>query len=141
MISLFKKAIPLTKWVFSGGFAVCVDILILYILVETVHVYYLFAAIIAFLTSATVNYTISTFAIFRNAQHSKKRSYITFMTISLGGLAALTLGMFILVDLFNVHYLVSRIFLAGTLGVSSFFLHKYFSFKDVGEPLPNEASD
>ena len=118
-----------------------IDLSLLFLLVDIGNMYYLFAVPLAFAVSATVNYTISTLAIFRNAQHSKRRSYITFMTISLGGLAALTLGMFILVDLFHVHYLVSRIFLAGTLGVSSFFLHKYFSFKDVGEPLPNEVSN
>jgi putative flippase GtrA len=93
--------------------------------------HYILAASVAFFISASTNYAISRFVIFKNAQHSTARSYTTFMSISLFGLAAIALGMFVLVEVFHVHYLISRISLAGTLGVSSFFLHKYISFKDT----------
>jgi putative flippase GtrA len=131
MPQLIKKVLPLAKWVMSGGLAVLVDLLCLYIFVEFFGLHYILAASVAFFISASTNYTISRFVIFKNAQHSTTRSYSTFMSISLFGLAAIALGMFVLVDIFHVHYLVSRLFLAGTLGVSSFFLHKYISFKDT----------
>ena len=131
MFSLLKKVFPFFMWGLSGTLAVLVDLALLFVLVELTHMHYLPAAVIAFLTSASLNYTISGLAIFRNAQHSLRRSYITFMCISLIGLGAITISMFILVEIFNVHYLVSRILLAGTLGLASFFLHKYLSFKDI----------
>ena len=131
MMTFIKKAIPLLKWFISGGLAIVVDVSLLYVLVEIVHLHYLLATSGSFLVSATTNYTISSLAIFKNAQHSIPRSYITFMGISLIGLAVITICMYIFVDILHIHYLVSRLFLAGTLGVSSFFLHKYISFKDV----------
>ena len=126
-----RKAIPIIKWVFSGGLAVVVDITCLFVFVEFGHIHYLLAASMAFFISASTNYTISKFTIFKNAQHSTPRSYSTFMSVSLIGLGALTLGMYVLVEMFTTHYLVARLLLAGTLGVSSFFLHKYISFKDL----------
>lgn len=135
----FKKIIPLIKWGFSGGLAVTVDLSLLFILVEIAHVHYLLAAATAFLISATVNYTISGLAIFRNAQHSIRRSYATFMSISLIGLGAIAVCMFVFVDILNIHYMIARIFLALTLGFSSFFLHKYLSFKDVGKIPPPQS--
>ena len=125
-----KKAIPIFKWLISGGLAVVVDISALYIFVAFFHIYYILAASFAFFISATTNYTISKFAIFHNAQNSTRRSYSTFMSISIIGLIAITLGMYILVEFFHVNYLLARFILAGTLGVASFFLHKYISFKD-----------
>jgi putative flippase GtrA len=131
MSTLKKKVVPIGKWILSGGIAIIVDLALLYILVEFFGVYYLIAASMAFLTSASTNYAISGLAIFKNAQHSIPRSYITFMGISFIGLGVITISLYILVDIFHVHYLLARFFLAGTIGVSSFFLHKYFSFKDT----------
>lgn len=131
MTDSIKRFIPLFKWILSGGLAFCVDVTLLFILVEKVHLYYLFAVTLAFLTSATLNYTISGLTIFRNAQHSIRRSYTTFMSVSLVGLLCITVSMYIFVEIFHIHYLLSRFILAATLGVSSFFVHKYFSFKDI----------
>jgi putative flippase GtrA len=125
-----KKAIPFFKWLISGGLAMVVDMLVLFMLVHFLGIYHVFAASFAFFLSASLNYTISKLAIFHNAQNTMLRSYTTFMSISLFGLGAIALGMFVLVDLLGVHYLLARLCLAGTLGVSSFFLHKYISFND-----------
>ena len=131
MYTSIKKIIPIMKWVVTGGLAVLVDIVCLFLLVEFAHIHYLLSTSIAFFISASTNYTLSRVIIFFNGEHSIQRSYVTFMCISLIGLGAITIGMFIFVDVFHLHYLLSRLTLAGTLGVSSFFLHKYISFKDT----------
>lgn len=131
MQSVIKKAMPLFFWILSGGTAIVIDLLFLYIFVEFCNLYYLLATTLAFFISASTNYTISHMLIFKQAEHTVARSYSTFMSISLFGLAAIALGMYVLVGIFHVHYLIARLFLAGTLGVSSFFLHKYISFKDL----------
>lgn len=110
-----------------------VDLTLLYVFVEYLNIHYLQAASISFLVSATVNYVISSLTIFVNAQNTITRSYTTFMGLSVFGLLAINIGLYVLVDIFDVYYLLARLLLAGTIGVSSFFLHKYISFKDLAK--------
>jgi putative flippase GtrA len=124
----FSNAHPLLKWIISGGIAFGIDILTLFILVDFFSVYYLLAASIAFFISASTNYFISRYFIFSETTSTVVTSYGKFISISCIGLIIIASLMYLLVDILNVHYLIARIFIAGTVGVSSYYVHKIFSF-------------
>lgn len=119
---------PLLKWIISGGIAFGIDILTLFVLVDFFNVYYLVAACLAFFISASTNYLISRYFIFSETTSSVVTSYGKFISISCLGLVLIASFMYLLVDILSVHYLIARILIAGTIGVSSYYVHKIFSF-------------
>jgi putative flippase GtrA len=119
---------PILKWILSGGVAFVVDFSTLLLLVEIFNIYYLYATCIAFLLSATTNFLISRYLIFNATTNTVANSYVKFISISLLGLTVIASLMYILVDLVGLHYLLSRLLIASTVGVSSFYIHKLFTF-------------
>lgn len=130
---------PLIRWILSGGIAFIVDFSTLFFLVEKINVYYLYASGFAFLLSATTNFLISRYLIFNATTNSVTSSYIRFISISMIGLALIASLMYLLVDIIGLHYLLSRLLIAGTVGVSSFYIHKLFTFNfKIGEKVGNK---
>lgn len=121
---------PILRWILSGGIAFTIDFTLLFTLVHFFDVYYLLAASLSFLVSATVNFCISRFFIFNATTSGVSESYVTFIVVSLVvGLGSINLFMYLLVGVVGINYLIARILIAGTIGVSSFYIHKFVSFK------------
>ncbi len=124
----------LTKWqplryVISGGLGAVTNLLTLFVLVEYFHLWYLFATVLAFFFAFGVSFTMQKFFTFTDYSKgkTKKQSGIYFV-IQICNLLINALFMYIFVDVFYIHYLLSQIIIAGGIAVYSFFLFKNMVF-------------
>ena len=117
------------KWLVSGGIGFATDVLILFLLVEAFALHYLAAATISFVGGVTANYTFSRCFIFSKTKESVLSSFRRFLLVSLFGLLINVSLMWVLVEWAGIHYVVARLLIAGTVGVSSYFIHHFFTFK------------
>ena len=101
------------RYIFSGGTATFVNLVVLYGLVQFFHLWYLTSAIIAFCFSAVVSFVLQKFFTFRDG--SKKGMHLQFSIFFFYVLAMLgvnTLLMYLFVDIWGFWYFLSQIIIS-----------------------------
>lgn len=115
-----------------GVIAFCIDYGILALLTEVFGVNYLVSATISFTVSVVFNYVASMRYVFTHKEGmSKRREFITFVVLSVIGLGINNLCMWAGVELFGIHYLITKIGATAIVMVWNFVTRKIFL--DAGE--------
>lgn len=127
-----EKYKSIVKFFISGSLAGSVDLLALYFFHGIVRWEIVLSTSLAFLFSFMVSFVLQKLWTFRN--YNSKRLphqlvlYIGFTFISLNLNA---FGMHLLVNNWNVWYLLSQIIVNILLGIINFFIYKYIVFKNT----------
>ncbi|MBP9701586.1 MAG: GtrA family protein [Candidatus Pacebacteria bacterium] len=117
------------KYIVSGGTAAVVDLVMLHILVKYADMWYLLAAIVAFLIAFSVSFSLQKFWTFQDRSTVKVKSQMTlYFCVSVVNLGVNTLLMYVFVDYFCIHYIVAQIIASGILAFSSYFIYSIFIF-------------
>ncbi len=129
------------KFFLSAGVAFLVDVLVYYILVnfvfENEKVYYFgkyhspnnISLAISYSLGVIVNFFISKYAVFSESKLKGRKQFLRFIGVAaLGFLANYALLRFF-IEYLDFYPTLSRIASALSLGVASFFVHKFFTFK------------
>ena len=115
-----------------GVIAFCIDYGILALLTEVFGVNYLVSATISFTVSVVFNYVASMRYVFTHKEGmSKRREFIIFVVLSVVGLGINNLCMWAGVELFGIHYLITKIGATAIVMVWNFVTRKIFL--DAGE--------
>lgn len=115
-----------------GVIAFCIDYGILALLTEVFGVNYLVSATISFTVSVVFNYVASMRYVFTHKEGmSKRREFIIFVVLSVIGLGINNLCMWAGVELFGIHYLITKIGATAIVMVWNFVTRK--NFLDAGE--------
>lgn len=115
-----------------GAIAFCIDYGILALLTEVFGVNYLVSATISFTVSVVFNYVASMRYVFTHKEGmSKRREFIIFVVLSVIGLGINNLCMWAGVELFGIHYLITKIGATAIVMVWNFVTRKIFL--DAGE--------
>lgn len=115
-----------------GVIAFCIDYGILALLTEVFGVNYLVSATISFTVSVVFNYVASMRYVFTHKEGmSKRREFIVFVVLSVIGLGINNLCMWAGVELFGIHYLITKIGATAIVMVWNFVTRKIFL--DAGE--------
>lgn len=115
-----------------GVIAFCIDYGILALLTEVFGVNYLVSATISFTVSVVFNYVASMRYVFTHKEGmSKHREFIIFVVLSVIGLGINNLCMWAGVELFGIHYLITKIGATAIVMVWNFVTRKIFL--DAGE--------
>lgn len=123
---MFRKCL---KYGLVGGGTFLVELPLLYLLLKYTTLHYTVAITILFILATISNYYFSRKFVFKNTTRGVKSGYIFFLAISSIGLL-LTLGIvFLLVDVFSVHVLISRTIAVGLVYLWNFGANQYFNFK------------
>ena len=145
-IRIFRKLYrrrTIFKFIFSGGSAASVGIIILYTLTSLLGVWYLLSAILSFIVAFFVSFFLQKFWTFRDSTKEKMYGQMTwYFVVGLINLGINTAGMYVFVDIFGIWYIFSQILISGILALSNFTIYKYLIFKRVGGKeggIPNEA--
>ena len=109
------------------------DLFLLFILIDYFNVYYVYATASAFCIAVSINYVLSRRFVFRGTLRSVHAGYGIFILIALVGLAAVTGLMIVFVEVLHLHYLPSRIIIAGMLGMWNYLMNLYVNFKVAGK--------
>ena len=92
-----------------GGVCFVVDFGLLYALTEWGGIHFLYSAAISFTVAVTLNYWLCLKFVFTDAKRQTMRQAVLFVGSSVAGLFLNQLSMWLLVNFFAVHYLVSKI--------------------------------
>ncbi len=109
-----------------GVVAFLIDYGLLYILTEFIGIYYLISAIISFTVSVIVNYIMSIKWVFDVNKKQGVKEFIIFIILSIIGLIINEIIMYMMVNLVNIHYMISKLFSTGIVMVYNFVTRKIF---------------
>ena len=108
------------------------DLLLLYCLVTFLSVNYMIATGLAFFVAVSMNYFISRRYIFSKTNTFFKKGYFTFILFALFGISLTVSGMYILVSILGVYYLLARCFMSSCVGIINYLSNLYLNFKVSG---------
>lgn len=110
-----------------GGTAFLIDYGVLFCLTEFAGFNYLVSACISFIVSVIYNYVLSILWVFDARQdRSKTAELAVFIGLSVVGLGLNQLGMWLLVDLAGIYYMLAKIVVTAVVMVYNFITRKIF---------------
>lgn len=116
------------KFLGIGAIATIIQYIIFIVLVEFSSLTIVLASALGYGISSIFNYLMNYHYTFSSdAKH--KVAALKFTLVALVGLSLNSLLMYLLVELFNVHYIISQIIVTGIILVVNFFAHKLWTFQ------------
>jgi len=132
MLSFIKKLIKnnsrFVHYCLGGGLAFLVDLSLLYIFTEYLHLWYIWSATLSFLITAVVNYTIQKYWTFKNDSRQIFRQLTIFIIIQVIGLILNNVLLYCLVEFVGLWYILAKIIAAGLVLIWNFSAGKTFVF-------------
>lgn len=117
------------KFLISGGTSAVVDLGLLYVFTDILHIWYLLSAVMAFGVAFGVSFTLQKFWTFDDqALDVIHKQLARYMLLALFGLGINTFAMYALVDHGDVHYLMAQITASAFIAVMNFFAYKHLIF-------------
>jgi len=108
-----------------------INLLVLFILTDFFHVYYIISAVFAFIVAVTNSFILNTIWTFKEKiKHKAKEKYVKFFIISVLALLANLLILYAFVEYFNMHYLIAQIIGIINNVIINFFGNKLWTFKN-----------
>lgn len=128
-----KKSITRFSKSFGVGLGTfALDLMLLSLFIDVFHLYYVVAAGVAFIIATSLNYFISRRYVFTGSERGVRSGYLLFLLIGGVGVLIIMTLMYVLVDVFAFHYLVSRILIAGVVGWWNYLMNLHVNFKVAG---------
>lgn len=118
------------KYLITGTLCTTGDILFLYFLTDIVGLWYLFSTIFVYIFAFFSSFYMQKYWTFKDGR--KKIFYeqmFSYFMVGLFNISINTLGVFILVESYNVYYLFAQILMFATLGIESFLIYRFIIFK------------
>lgn len=118
--------LQLIKFGVVGVIAAFVDVGVLVILKELLHIDVLISSAISFSASVTVNYILSMSFVFRGKNQSKFKEFVIFVFLSLGGLCINQLILWIGIKCASLYYLTVKFLAMVIVPIYNFLTRKIF---------------
>ncbi len=109
-----------------GGLAFIIDYIVLYVLTDIFHIYYLISSCISFTVSVIFNYILSIKWVFDVNKKQDMHEFIVFIILSVIGLIINSIIMYIMVDIISIHYMISKLLATLIVMVYNFITRKIF---------------
>lgn len=121
-----KLIIQLIKFGIVGVIATLIDLAVLMLLKEFMHVDVLAASAVAFSVSVIANYILSMLFVFKGSENSKVKEFIVFVILSIGGLLLNQFIMWIGTEIMTAYYLWVKAFALVFVPIYNFVTRKIF---------------
>ena len=129
---IFEKTdntyIQLFRYFFVAAGAFVMDYGFYFLLSYIFGVQYLIAAIAGFIAGTSTNYLISKYMVFQGEPQSRSVEVFLVFLISGIGLLWLELGIYLLTDIYGMHYLLSKLVMTAVVFLWNFFARKFFMY-------------
>ena len=109
-----------------GVIAAVVDVGVLVILKELLHIDVFISSAVSFAVSVTVNYILSMSFVFKGKNQSKFKEFIIFVFLSVGGLCINQLILWLGIKYLSLYYLTVKFFAMVIVPVYNFLTRKFF---------------
>ena len=121
-----KLIIQLIKFGIVGVIATLIDLAVLMVLKEFMHVDVLAASAVAFSVSVIANYILSMLFVFKSRGNSKVKEFLVFVILSIGGLLLNQFIMWIGTEIMTAYYLWVKAFALVFVPIYNFITRKIF---------------
>ena len=121
-----KLIIQLIKFGIVGVIATLIDLAVLMLLKEFMHVDVLAASAVAFSVSVIANYILSMLFVFKGSENSKVKEFLVFVILSIGGLLLNQFIMWIGTEIMTAYYLWVKAFALVFVPIYNFITRKIF---------------
>ena len=121
-----KLIIQLIKFGIVGVIATLIDLAVLMLLKEFMHVDVLVASAVAFSVSVIANYILSMLFVFKSRGNSKVKEFLVFVILSIGGLLLNQFIMWIGTEIMTAYYIWVKFFALVFVPVYNFVTRKIF---------------
>lgn len=118
--------LQLLRFAIVGVIAAFVDVGVLIVLKEMLHIDVLLSSAISFCVSVTVNYLLSMSFVFKSKKQSKIKEFIMFVLLSVGGLCLNQVILWIGVTFTNIYYLIVKLITMIIVPIYNFITRKIF---------------
>lgn len=120
----------LVRFAASGTIAALVGLFSTYVLTDIAGLWYLLSSFLAFTFASATAFTLQKFWTFKEKSTDRLHvQAIQTLALALFNLAFNTAGMYMLVDLLHLHYLVAQCLIYGIIGVLDFILYRFVIFR------------
>lgn len=126
-----KKAGQPMRYLFVGGTCSLIDIGLLYIFVEFLHIWYLYASILSFTISCVVAFLGQKYFTFENKSEKHAAQFVLFFTMAGTGLLINSGCIFVFVSLFGIWYILASVITKFIVLVWNFCASKYITFRII----------
>lgn len=117
------------KYMMVGVSTFAFDLALLFVFADILGWNYLVAAGLSFLIAVSLNYFASRRFVFRHTERSVSAGYLMYLLIATIGLCAVVSLMALAVEVFDLHYLLARVIVAGAVGVWNYLMNAYVNFR------------
>lgn len=118
------------RYIFAGLAGFILDFLILFVLTNYMHLYYLLSATISFISGVFLTYIISIYWVFQiKSSRSRLGEFAIFILIGLVGLAMTIALIWFFTEKVHIYYLFSKILATLIVYFWNFFSRKHLLFK------------
>ncbi|MGA9651622.1 GtrA family protein [Pedobacter sp.] len=109
--------------------ATAVDFLVTLLVANFFSSWYLTASIIGTVCGGMVNFYINRFWVFDAASKALKWQALKYILVWVGNLILVTLGVYFFTHFFNINYMLSKVFVSISVGISyNYYMQKLFIF-------------
>ncbi len=127
-LGVFNRSLFI-RYVFSGGTAAAIDVVLLFVLTEYFHVYYLAAATFAMTISFIARFLLQKFVTFKDTAESHATAqFASYSALYAGSLVATNALLYVFVDYLHVNVVLAQIVTILAIASVSFFVYKFFVF-------------
>jgi len=116
------------RYVAVGLFAVVLNIVLLYLFTDMIGMWYLAAAVLAFLITFLVAFILQKHWTFQDGSGAYLRQGTSYFAIGVLNLALDTSLLYIAVDILHLWYLGSQVVIIGLLAFMSFLANRHVTF-------------
>ena len=126
-----KLIIQLIKFGIVGLIATLIDLAVLMLLKEFMHIDVLVASAVAFSISVIANYILSILFVFKGSENGKLKEFIVFVALSIGGLLLNQFIMWLGTEIMTAYYLWVKAFALVFVPIYNFITRKIFLEKKL----------
>lgn len=121
--------IRIIRYLISGGTATFTDLVLLFLLTNVAHIWYLTSSVLALVGGFAVSFVLQKFWTFRS--HSMRGVHLQLsmhVSLSLLNIVINTVLMYVFVQFVFLPYLVAQFLAAGLLACANFFIYRRYIF-------------
>ncbi len=119
------KKMKILRYVISGGMATVTNLFFLFIFTDLIGFWYVLSAVIAYLISFAVSFSMQKFWTFKDNSSDRIGSQaIWYISVTTANLGLNTLGIFLLVHYGHFHYLLAQLIVSLLIAIESYFVYR-----------------
>lgn len=125
---IFEKNI-LLRYLIAGITAASTNIGLLYIFTDIFGIWYIYSSVLSFVVAIAISFALQKFWTFADQEMSKvHHQFFRYMGVAISGISINTVTMYLLVDIFNIWYILAQIITGVFIAVLNFLMYKFFIF-------------